>query len=75
MGKTDEIDEVTAEGACKIVDWCLSSTIQLLQGARSDALERASDKLEEKLCNSDYNGVATLRQLKKRHGFETEKIE
>lgn len=38
-------------------------------------MEREANKLEEKLQSPDYNGAASLSQLKKRHGFETEKIE
>jgi hypothetical protein len=64
----------TAEGAVSIIDWFSREELRLLQPAREDHKEERLNRLI-RIIQSRYNGVAAIRDLERRNGFERNEIE
>jgi hypothetical protein len=66
-GITPEI----AERARRIAEWCMNSTLQILDGGRENRTKERFDKLCDLLS---WKGPTTLRDLKRCHGFTEKEI-
>jgi hypothetical protein len=68
------IAKETAQDAVSIIDWFSREELRLLQPAREDKKE---DRLNHliRIIQSRYNGVAPIRDLGLRNGFEQNEIE
>jgi hypothetical protein len=68
------IEDSTAHDAVQIVDWFSKQELQLLQPTREAQKEDRLNRLI-RIIQSHYNGVAPIRDLGLRNGFERNEIE
>jgi hypothetical protein len=68
------IDEDTAQNAVGIVNWFAKQELQLLQPSREEKKEERLNRLI-RIVQQRYNGVAPIRDLGLRNGFERDEIE
>lgn len=75
MDDADQIDRTCAERAVRLIQWCLESTILMVNRHNMDRLESAAEKLYRKIKSvSGYNGVAKTRDLVRNNGYDKQAL-
>jgi hypothetical protein len=68
-----QLDLETAQHAMKLADWFAEQQLRILSAGRTQRKVERLQKLRE-LIVQQYNGEATLRDLKLRNGFKAEEV-